>query len=157
MSLIKRRSRISGEWSARLIELLDEWRRDYPNLQKAALILLEKRLTPFMPKDITKEDCDKVALAILEDKGEDPIKQCCETYYLGNKKPSEFEFLQDILAIFYQVGLIGVKAEPHLSRLWSFIDEPLLEKSQIHENSMIDVHKTFWAALGVTTRDKRAA
>ena len=64
--------------------------------------------------------------------------------------------VQGIFSVFYQVGLIGVKAEAHLSRLWSFIDEPVLEEGQIHENSMVDVHKTFWAALGVTTRDKRA-
>lgn len=141
----------------RFVSLADEWRRDYPNLHKAAQVLLGKRLTPFNPKDVSADDCERVSLAILEDQHDDPIRACCEGYYLAAKKSSEFEFLQGILAIFYQVGLIGVKGEPHLSRLWSFMDEPVLEHSHIHENSIIDVHKTFWAALGVTTRDKRAA
>jgi len=141
----------------RFVSLADEWRRDYPNLQKAALLLLEKRVTPFTPKEISTEDCEKLSLSILEDKHEDAIKRCCEAHYLANNKTTEVDFLRCILAIFYQVGLIGVKAEAHLSRSWSFMDEPVLEQGQIHETSIIDVHKTFWAALGVTTRDKRAS
>ena len=140
----------------RLVSLADEWRRDFPNLQKAAQALLTKRLTPFTPTDITAEDCERLSLAILEGTQEDAIRRCCEAHYLINKT-SVFEFVQCILSIFYQVGLVGVKAEAHLSRLWSFLDEPVLEQSHIHEKSIIDVHKTFWTALGVTTRDKRAA
>jgi hypothetical protein len=140
----------------RFVSLADEWRREYPNLQKAAQALLTKRLTPFMPTDVTTDDCERVSLAVLEGTHEDALRRCCEAHYLISKT-SAFEFAQCILAIFYQVGLVGVKAEAHLSRLWSFMDEPVLEQSHIHEKSIIDVHKTFWAALGVTTRDKRAA
>jgi len=70
----------------RFVSLADEWRREYPNLQKSAQLLLEKRLTPFMPKDITPADCEKVSLAILEEKYDDPIRRCCEAYYLADKK-----------------------------------------------------------------------
>ena len=67
---------------------------------------------------------------------------------------SRDDFLAELFAVFYQVGLVGVKLEPHLSRQWSHLDEPLLSKGQIRPSSMIDTHKTFWGALGISKKDR---
>ncbi len=80
---------------------------------------------------------------VEQSKGPDAISALCEAFCLGSKL-SKDAFLEDLLGIFYQVGLVGVKPEPHLSRQWSHLDEPLLTKGIITEESMIDVHKTFW-------------
>jgi hypothetical protein len=61
------------------------------------------------------------------------------------------------MLILYQVGLVGVKTEPTLARQWSFEDSPILSSDNLKPECKIEVHKTFWAALGVISRRGRNA
>lgn len=108
-----------------------EWKREYPNLERSTKIL-DHRKTPFRIDDISDDEAKVLALRILEhpDQSVDPIYAWCQEFYLGGKV-TKTEFLQEIVAIFYHVGLVGVKPEPHLGRQWSFEDEPTLERAQI--------------------------
>jgi hypothetical protein len=137
----------------RLISLTDEWRREYPNLRNS-MAFLTRRDIPFTIDSISKEDCQKLALAILESShGSDPIYTLAEEYYLSSDL-SEQQFLSSLLSILYQAGVVGIKPDPQLGRQWSYIDEPTISKEQIRERSKIDVHKTFWAALGISRSNK---
>jgi hypothetical protein len=137
----------------RLISLADEWRREYPNL-KNSMSFLTRRDIPFSIDSIDAEDCQKLALTILEDsKGSDPIYTLAEEYYLASDL-SEKQFIGSLLAILYQVGVVGIKPDPQLGRQWAYMDEPTIDKEQIRDESKIDVHKTFWAALGISRRKK---
>jgi hypothetical protein len=55
-----------------------------------------------------------------------------------SNKVTKTEFLQEIVAIFYQVGLVGIKPEPHLGRQWSFEDDPTLDRAQVKPQAQID-------------------
>lgn len=139
----------------RLTSLADEWRRDYPNLQ-ASTELLHRRDTPFSIDGVSDADAEKVALAILErTAGQDQLHSVAEKFYLEGSV-SKQQFLEEVIEVHYTVGLVGVKPEPHLGRQWSYQDHPVLSKGTLKPTSLIDVHKTFWAALGVVRRGKGA-
>ncbi|OCJ65010.1 hypothetical protein A6U97_11965 [Agrobacterium tumefaciens] len=139
----------------RLQSLGDEWRRDYPNLLRATT-LLSRVDNPFTIESLGAERAEKAAISILEGNGaRDEIFISAENFYLEGKSDWQ-EFVEDILLIFYLVGLIGVKPEPHLGRQWSYIDQPQMNRDQLKSTSLIDVHKTFWASLGVIRRGKGA-
>jgi len=138
----------------RLISLADEWRREYPGLSEA-ITFLNRRENPFRIENISPDDCQKLAEHILANCriADDPIFQLCEEFYTsGGKKPGEL--LEGIIGIFYHVGLVGIKPDPQMGRQWSFVDAPMLTKGQLKPQSTIDVHKTFWAALGTEVRSR---
>jgi Cdc6-like AAA superfamily ATPase len=143
-----------GYSQQRLSSLGTEWKREYPNLERCTKVL-DHRKTPFKIDEISDDEAKALALRILEHPAQevDPIYAWCQEYYLGGKA-SKTEFLQELIAIFYHVGLVGIKPEPHLGRQWSFEDEPVLERAQIKPQAQIDIHKTFWAALGVSRLHK---
>lgn len=139
----------------RLQSLGDEWRRDYPSLMSSTS-LLSRVENPFSIESLGADRAEKAALAILEANGaRDEIFDSAQAFYLEGKKTWS-EFLEDLMLIHYMVGLVGVKPEPHLGRQWSYMDQPTLSHDQLKADSQIDVHKTFWAALGVIRRGKGA-
>lgn len=138
----------------RLRSLADEWRREYPNLLEYTK-LIERRQTPCELSSLDQVDYDEFCEHIIEGISDenDPVYQACSEYYIANIK-KEMPLLETVVSILYQVGLVGVKPEPHLGRQWSFEGQPVLSRGQLKSTSTIEVHKTFWAALGVTTRGR---
>ena len=65
------------------------------------------------------------------------------------------DLVRELVAVMYQVGVVGVKPEPHVGRLWSYMDDPVLSDGQLTDTAMLEVHKTFWAVLGITRRSRR--
>lgn len=139
----------------RLASLGIEWKREYPNLTDAARFF-EHRKTQFRIDEVTEDEANTLALRILElpNAPRDQIYELSERYYLKEEVKRD-DFLRGIVAIFYHVGLCGIKPDAHLGRQWSFFDEPELEASQIKTDAQIDLHKTFWAGLGVTPPMRR--
>ena len=103
----------------RLKSLGVEWKREYPNLEIATKFF-EHRKTQFRIDEITSEEAKAFAVSVLEAPTQlkDPIYDACEKYYLEDKL-SLLEFMREIVAIFYHVGLCGVKPDAHLGRQWS--------------------------------------
>jgi hypothetical protein len=133
----------------RVNALADEWRSEYPNLAKI-LTIFTRRASPSQIKDFSEEERGRIAIDVLEakDPPHDSIYALCESFYLGGKISSD-EFIREIMGILYHVGFVGVKLEAHLPRHWSYIDEPFISVNQIRPDTQIELHKTFWAALGV--------
>ncbi|MCK3776481.1 hypothetical protein MZK49_07030 [Ensifer sesbaniae] len=139
----------------RLQSLGDEWRRDYPNLSRATS-LLSRVENPFSIESLGKERAEKAAITILEANGpQDEIFVAAQSYYLEERTSWE-DFVESLMLINYMVGLVGIKPEPHLGRQWSYLDQPTMTRDQLKASSQIDVHKTFWASLGVIRRGKGA-
>jgi hypothetical protein len=132
----------------RLTSLADEWRQDYPNLAHASK-LLEHRKTPFTVEGLTHGELEAVAAHVIERaKTKDIITKAAEQFFYNDS--NHVSFAECLVRVFYQVGLIGVKPDPHLGRQWSYLDQPTLEQGQVKSTSQIDIHKTFWAVLGAS-------
>ena len=63
-------------------------------------------------------------------------------------------FFNEVVAVLYQVGFLGIKVSPYSERTWS--SEPLNPSLEalLRPESEIFIHKTFWSALGVLRREK---
>ena len=116
-------------------------------------MILRRRQRIFSLSDISYEDWLHVVDDIIanSDNVEEWFYVRAQRIYSEGKEHIG-ELIQSIFAIFYHVGLIGVKTEPHLSWQWSFLNEPYLSAGQLRENTHMQVHSAFWAALG--TRKK---
>jgi hypothetical protein len=135
----------------RLISLADEWRREFPNLRNA-VSFLKRRDTPFTAEGVSPDDCDRLALSILESsEGSDTIYALAEAYYLASDL-TEKQFITAMVALLYQTGVVGIKPDAQLGRQWAYLDEPTMDVSQLRDDAKVDVHKTFWAALGISRR-----
>jgi hypothetical protein len=135
----------------RLTSIADEWRREYPSLDQYAGILA-RRAIPFRLRDIPLEECEKFAYDLITKSPNDPIIPICEEFYTGSDPDVRFMMLEAVTKTLYHVGIVSVKLEPHLPRQWSTDSIPLLSDGQLKPGTLIDVHKTFHAALGVSPR-----
>ena len=133
----------------RLRSLGDEWKLDYPCLVDYTRILV-RRPRCFRLESITDSELEEFAVGLLGSKEDckDPVIDQAAVCYLNGSGSSE-KFKEDLFKIFYRVGLIGVKTDTFVSRQWSYLDEPFLTDGQIKPVSSIEVHATFWAALGI--------
>lgn len=137
----------------RMDSLEDEWRAEYPCL-RGYTKLIEHQVTPIKFADFRERVEDLIVqLAALSDES-DPICQFAKLY-MNDEAPKEEDFLRRVLAILYQVGVIGIKPDSQFSRQWSYLDDPEIDETIIRNDATVEVHLTFWAVLGVKRRSNR--
>jgi hypothetical protein len=138
-----------GEYSQRrLRSLSDEWGVDYPELNDCVEIL-KKRPVRFPLSDIGDDAVSDLCLALATKVGGKQrgitlwAKEVAEAWM----QPREFR--SRLAAVFYKVGLIGLKLEPSLSVTWSFLHSPVLLPAQIEEDSTVVICPMFYRVLGI--------
>lgn len=130
----------------RLISLEDEWRTDFPNLNKY-INILKITSSPFCYENIKPEEIEEFALTLVENVN-DPIFGNIEKYFDNTTYGSEL--LNQLFRYLYQVGVIGIKLEPFLGTQWSHTDEPVLSETQLRPTCPLSVHPCFWMGLGIS-------
>jgi len=137
-----------GEYSRqRLRALADEWSANWPRLADFALIL-QQRPSSFKVDTITSEEIGEFCLTIAIN---DPAgvglaqwsKQVVETII----QPEEFRRM--LIAVFYQVGLVGLKLSPTAAESW--VDElgKSVSTAEIDDNTSVVVNPAYRRALGI--------
>lgn len=139
-----------GEYSRdRLRSLADEWQSDFPYLVDFAGIF--KRRTPqFRLGAVTKDDLDHFCLDFMvkHPDAEGPLVEAASSYF--NDVFDEATFRQLLAATFYRTGLLGIKTEGFASLHWADDETRSVSSSEIHDDCVCAVHKTYWRALGIT-------
>src|SRR3989338_2551225 len=140
----------SGE---RFRAVCQEWAGDYPELE-VCLGLLKRKKNGFTHSEVDRDAIDESANSILlldlKEGGE--ISKSVESYL--NKEISRSKLLNRFIAIFYVVGIVGIKRDGHESAIWSSLDSPIVTESEIKRSSHFYIHPMFWRSLGVHV-DKR--
>ena len=130
---------------SRLRALSDEWSADYTTLGEAAFILKQMDRS-FKVRDLDKSDFGERLLNYLirafQTKKKDYI------YKLIEEKMDFDEIVPELLRIFFQVGIVGVKREAYLETYWSH-EGKKLPASDINEEASIHIHPAFFRILGV--------
>jgi len=136
----------------RLDALADEWIDDYPALKACTKVLI-KRPPEFTLAELKDEEVEDFAFELLQLHGaeRDPTIGRAEQCVLGDIFPIG-EFVRYLASVFYQVGLIGAKLNSFTGMEWSYVDHPLLDLRQVDATTKLQIHPTFWAALGVARR-----
>lgn len=134
---------------ARLESLGDEWSSDYPNLVEFSR-LLYKQPYRFHVRDLSKEACEEFCLerAITPRQLEDSLSR--SAIEVANAVQSYRTFLASTLAVFYAVGLVGLKPSTGSSYIWSSTKPA--PASEITEATGVEIHPAFWRALSTQHR-----
>jgi hypothetical protein len=139
-----------GEYSRqRLRALADEWSANWPRLADFALILQQKP-SSFKVKTITDQEIGEFCLTIaINDPGGSGLahwaKQVVETIL----KPEEFRRM--LIAVFYQVGLVGLKLAPTAAESWADELGRSVSNAEIGDNTSVVVHPAYRRALGIVS------
>lgn len=127
----------------------DEWAADYPELLDLTAIL--KKRPPLFPAfDITVEQLDGHCIQEMTAAPRSPLHEAFAAYY--NESISADELRARVLAIFYEVGLIGLKADSHSSVSWSFTERDVLHSADIGPDTRVAICPMFYRALGTDLR-----
>lgn len=139
----------------RFTALCYEWFADYPCLEQYTLII--KGLNNgFKHSDITDENIDELSLMLsVDDKHKnDPIKlMAIKMFEKGG--PSKAVLRNNILSIFYVVGIIGVKKASHTNVCWSQYDEPIVSESEVKNSTHFEIHPMLHNVLGIKSNHKK--
>ena len=66
------------------------------------------------------------------------------------------EYRKNVILVFYKVGLVGLKTDPHLQISWSFKGGVGVSQAEIREDTRVYVQETFWRVLGVSGQNRRS-
>jgi len=138
-----------GEYSrARLDFLFDEWKANYPNLEKGTR-LLKKKPPVFALNELSADDCEEFCLNMSVDdrcKTDSISEEACR--FMESKCLLD-DFRKSIVKVFYIVGLVGLKLETYEAVMYSFSGRRIISESEITNETRIHIHPCFWRALGI--------
>ena len=129
----------------RLRSLADEWSADYSTLGDAAF-MLKRTKKSFRIGDLDRREFEDQILDYLfkaqRNQGNDYI------YRLVEEKLDFDAVISELLHIFYQVGIVGVKKETYLETYWSHKGDKI-HLSDVSVDARFHVHPAFFRILGI--------
>ncbi len=143
----------------RLDSLKDEWSVQYPYLADVCG-LLKKRPPSFVLGEISDNSLDEFCLKLLGEKeelGEGEDAKQLHTYYHGREEKRNIgaELRITIAQILYRTGAIALKTETYGQPMWSYDGgRSEMPRSDINDNTTVQVHKMLWATLGITDKTR---
>ncbi len=137
----------------RLRSVGDEWQIDYPELLDFAK-LLHGQPASFTLSDFPGTDFADRLLEILtqSDTRRGPLWHGANKVLMEDAPQARF--VQDLFAVFYRVGFVGLRKRMSENRQYSYKHEPQVNPLDIEENARVYVHKTFWPAFGIMQQDR---
>ncbi|MGH8492863.1 MAG: P-loop ATPase, Sll1717 family [Moraxellaceae bacterium] len=138
----------------RLNSLFEEWEGIYPSL-KESVNCLRGHQSNFGRTNLTTESnkFSETICKVYESKFQDELGKIIASYF-DKKEATDGEVTSALIQCFYRVGLIGLKLNATDTYLWSYIDQPLVSRSEAKKAQSIRIHKMYWRALDIS--DERA-
>lgn len=132
----------------RFRSLQDEWFGDYPYLLDLASPLLSKMPASFYAQELNSSRLESIVIDyIAQHEGSGDMLTHMLIRYYETKLPVD-ELLAEILRVFYDVGLVGIKTTSFDSVHWSYTDSTPLSTTSIGSRSKVSIHPTFFRVLG---------
>ena len=129
----------------RIKALADEWSADYPTLSDAIEIL--KRFDKsFRLNELDKSEIENRFIEYLL--RTHPLPHKDYIYNLIYEKMDFVDVMPELIRIFYQVGILGIKTESFFRTYWSFQGDKI-SAHNISEENQIYIQPAFFRVLGV--------
>jgi hypothetical protein len=129
--------------------LLQEWKSAFPTLSAMLTLLASRRKASLDVLDLVDSVDDFcLNLCSLPRQGFDPTYVICNDYIDAQKK-DPIEVLQEVLAILYRTGVIGLKLTSQDRFMYAHIDQPLVSTILILEDSKVRMHPMLHAAFNL--------
>jgi hypothetical protein len=133
----------------RFRSLGDEWAADYPELLEVAE-LLKKRPALFPLTDITADQLDGFCVREIDARPRSRMFEHFKLYYEGAIGIEELR--ARVVAVFYEVGLVGLKMGTSQAISWSFRERDVLRSADISSDTRIALSPMFYRVLSVDVR-----
>lgn len=132
---------------SRFQSVADEWFLDYPNLRKAAELLLMGRpthgkLSSTMSPSIVESACLDLCTADLP---EDELVRAA--MLVAQEGRPAIDMMRTAACIFHRVGLLGIKAASCEKASWFLESWRSIDPMAISGETPVEVHPMFWSAL----------
>lgn len=138
-----------GKYSqSRLRALGDEWSADYPALLDFAMIL-KGRPPSFKIYTIDESDVAELCLAVCAENpaGQGILRQNAMSVIECTKSVQEYIYL--LMRIFYKVGLVALKLQPHEKPSWASELGRSISAAEISPETSVVVHPKYHRSLGI--------
>lgn len=144
--------RAEAEFSRIRREALEqEWSSAFPSVKKM-LDYIGSHKKPIISFDELKikSIIDDLALAIYSEEkiDKDPLFDFAKKYYEENQ-PVTDNIVNNVIAILYRIGAVGVKLRNGDRFIYSHNDQPLLPIAQITDETRIRIHPMLWGAYRI--------
>jgi hypothetical protein len=132
----------------RLRALGDEWSADYPSLLDFSKIL-QRRPSSFKIAAIKDKEIEEFCLDIsVQNLGNrDALQQQALQVAEGFVNPDEFKIF--LMKVFYRVGLVGLKLQPHQAATWETESSVAMSALDVSSDSSVLIHPTYHRVLGI--------
>ena len=128
----------------RMKALADEWSADYPTLSDA-IEMLKRFPNTFRLRELDKREVENRFVEYLL-----RTHQHSDKDYIYNVIYEKMDFddvMPELVRVFYQVGLLGIKAETYLRTYWSFLGDKI-SPYVVSDDSQVQIHPAFFRVLG---------
>ncbi len=139
-----------GEYSRSMLRSIgSEWHAQYPLLLDMTKALLTNQSPHFPVSAITKEKLDEWSLetACIEQDTKGDLFSLASDYQ--SKKLTLDGLRQEIVAILYKTGCVGVKTSPFSKSRWATSESYSVSPAEIDNESAVTIHPGLWRVLGV--------
>lgn len=133
----------------RFRSLGDEWAADYPELLEVAG-LLKKRPVLFPITNVTADQLDGYCIKEIDERPHSRLYEHFRAYYDREIKLEELR--SRVIAVFYEVGLVGLKMGTSQSVSWSFRERDVLRSADIGLDTRVAIAPIFYRALATDIR-----
>lgn len=134
----------------RLNSLFEEWEGIYPSLKETVNCL--RGLPSSFGRSAISTDSNKVSeviYKIYENKFSDELGKVISSFF-DKKETTDGDVTSALIQCLYRVGVIGIKIDATDTYLWSYIDHPIVSRSEAKKAQNIRIHKMYWRALDVS-------
>lgn len=133
----------------RFRSLGDEWAADYPELLEVADVL-KKRPAMFPVSEITRDQLDGLCVREIEARPPSRLYEQFRLYYDGSISVDDLR--ARVVAVFYEVGLVGVKMGTSQAVSWSFRERDVLRSADIATDTRVAISPIFYRVMATDVR-----
>ncbi|MGR9156266.1 P-loop ATPase, Sll1717 family [Rhizobium leguminosarum] len=130
--------------------LLDEWRVPFPQLASITELLRGKS-SAFRISDVADHAVDNAALEISTNRKTftDPVTKSAVAFCENPSPSARNTFKKNLVATLYRVGAVGLKLSASEPTVYSHRDRPIVNPSEISEDTSVRVVKMLHAYLRI--------
>ena len=141
-----------AEYSRSTLRALgDEWSSEYPLLLEFTAIL-KGRPASFKVSTISDEEVESLALEVATKRPEGGGLLETHAVRLVDCALSTASLKTLLVRVFFQIGLVGLKLEPHETAYWVDEQRTSISSAEVSNETSVVVHPMYHRALGISSR-----
>jgi hypothetical protein len=134
--------------------LLQEWKSAFGTLNVMLNLVTSRRKAGVEVIELI-DKVDDFCLEVCSGRreGKDPMHELC-TNYVEGKKRDPIDIIQEVMAILYRTGAVGIKLNPQDRYNYAHLDQPIIAPAVISLKAKVRLHPMLHAAFNLQERER---